>query len=114
MQGTSRRCSSTRTAAWRSCGPAARSSAPWPRRSSRGASRTSSPAERWCTDGIPERRDPEGEFFGDERLKKLVEKNLGSPAEATLEAIFAEAIAFGNDRPWEDDATLVIVRRLAG
>jgi phosphoserine phosphatase RsbU/P len=65
-----------------------------------------------CTDGIPERRDPQGEFFGDERLKKLVQKNLGQPAEATLEAVFADAIAFGNDRPWEDDATLVVVRRL--
>jgi sigma-B regulation protein RsbU (phosphoserine phosphatase) len=65
-----------------------------------------------CTDGIPERRDPRGEFFGEERLKKLVEKNASAPAEAILDAIFADAFAFGGDRPWEDDATLVIVRRL--
>jgi sigma-B regulation protein RsbU (phosphoserine phosphatase) len=67
-----------------------------------------------CTDGIPERRDLRGEFFGDDRLKRLVEANKDAAAETTLEAIFADAFAFGGERPWEDDATLVIVRRLTG
>jgi sigma-B regulation protein RsbU (phosphoserine phosphatase) len=65
-----------------------------------------------CTDGILERRNRRGEFFGEERLKQLVDKNRGTSAEALLEALFAAAIAFGKGRPWEDDATVVIVRRL--
>jgi sigma-B regulation protein RsbU (phosphoserine phosphatase) len=65
-----------------------------------------------CTDGILERRNRKGEFYGEERLKQLVEKSRGASAEALLKAIFAAALAFGKGRPWEDDATVVIVRRL--
>jgi sigma-B regulation protein RsbU (phosphoserine phosphatase) len=65
-----------------------------------------------CTDGILERRNRKGEFYGEERLKQLVEKNRGVSAEALLEAIFGAALAFGKGRPWEDDATVVVVRRL--
>jgi sigma-B regulation protein RsbU (phosphoserine phosphatase) len=64
-----------------------------------------------CTDGIIERRGAGGEFFGDERLRALVASHQGRPAEETLEAIFADAFAFGKERPWEDDATVVVVRR---
>jgi len=65
-----------------------------------------------CTDGILERRDPKGEFFGEERLRALVREDLAGSAEALLERIFAAAYAFGRERPWEDDATMVVVRRL--
>jgi len=65
-----------------------------------------------CTDGIVERRNRKGDFFGEERLKKIVETHAGATAEAVLEAIFSSALAFGKERPWEDDATLVVVRRL--
>ena len=65
------------------------------------------------TDGILERRDASGEFFGLERLKALVNANRGLSAGDLLERIFAEARAFGASRPaWEDDATVVVVRRL--
>jgi sigma-B regulation protein RsbU (phosphoserine phosphatase) len=67
-----------------------------------------------CTDGILERRNRKGEFFGEERLKQVVEKNRGASADTILEALFAAALAFGKARPWEDDATAVIVRRLPG
>jgi sigma-B regulation protein RsbU (phosphoserine phosphatase) len=66
-----------------------------------------------CTDGILERRNPKGEFFGEERLKQIIEKHRGESAEKILEALFAAAIAFGKGRPWEDDATAVIVHRIA-
>jgi phosphoserine phosphatase RsbU/P len=64
------------------------------------------------TDGILERRDGKGEFFGFERLKRLVREKQGEPAEAILDAIFESAQRFGEGRPWEDDATAVVVRRL--
>jgi len=66
-----------------------------------------------CTDGILERRNRAGDFFGEERLKELVRKRRESDTETILEAIFAAAFAFGDGRTWEDDATALIVRRLA-
>ena len=65
------------------------------------------------TDGILERRDLKGEFFGLERLKAVVQANRALSAESLLERIFAEAEAFGASRSWDDDATVVVVKRLA-
>jgi sigma-B regulation protein RsbU (phosphoserine phosphatase) len=64
-----------------------------------------------CTDGILERRDARGEFFGTDRLRAIVREHQEAPAEEILEHLFATALRFGNDRPWEDDATAVIVKR---
>jgi sigma-B regulation protein RsbU (phosphoserine phosphatase) len=62
------------------------------------------------TDGIFDRRSEAGEFFGETRLRRLVQESK-DPAPALLERIFAEAFAFGDNRPWEDDATAVVIRR---
>jgi sigma-B regulation protein RsbU (phosphoserine phosphatase) len=64
-----------------------------------------------CTDGILERRDPAGTFFGEERLRSLVAERRGSTASAILEAIFDAAEEHGAGRAWEDDATVMVVRR---
>ncbi len=66
-----------------------------------------------CTDGILERRNAEGEFFGEERFEDLVRVHMHTGAQALLEALYAAAFAFGAERPWEDDATLVVVKRAA-
>jgi len=66
----------------------------------------------FCTDGILERRNKAGEFFGEEALKAVVHANLEAEAEAIQERIFGAALEFGDGRPWEDDATVVVVRRL--
>jgi sigma-B regulation protein RsbU (phosphoserine phosphatase) len=66
-----------------------------------------------CTDGILERREASGEFFGEDGLVRVVGKSRSLSAEQILEGIFASAFAFGDARPWEDDATCVVVRRLA-
>jgi sigma-B regulation protein RsbU (phosphoserine phosphatase) len=65
-----------------------------------------------CTDGILERRDAKGEFFGEDRLRAAVRQDLTLPAEDLLDKVFGAAFAFGRERPWEDDATMVVVRRL--
>ena len=65
-----------------------------------------------CTDGILERRNPAGEFFGEEGLKGVVRSSLGDSAEEILERVFLAARNHGDGRPYEDDATLVIVKRL--
>lgn len=66
-----------------------------------------------CTDGILERRNRKGEFFGEDGLKTAVGAVPGASAEDLVAEIFARAFAFGDDRPWEDDATLLVVRRLS-
>ncbi len=65
-----------------------------------------------CTDGILERRGPDGSFFGEERLRAIVRERRTAGAHALLEGIFEAAEAFGAGRAWEDDATVVVVRRL--
>ncbi len=64
------------------------------------------------TDGIVERRNAAGEFFGEERLIETVRAHPGLPAEELLERVFETVVAWGGGGPWEDDATLVVVRRL--
>ncbi|PYQ20028.1 MAG: hypothetical protein DMF81_19905, partial [Acidobacteria bacterium] len=61
-----------------------------------------------CTDGIFDRRNPDGEFFGEARLRRLVEESPASAA-ALVDRLFASAFAFGDELPWEDDATAVVV-----
>jgi sigma-B regulation protein RsbU (phosphoserine phosphatase) len=64
-----------------------------------------------CTDGILERRAPDGTFFGEERLREVVRQKRTAGATAILEAIFEAAETFGIGRAWEDDATVVVVLR---
>ena len=65
-----------------------------------------------CTDGILERPDPAGEFFGTERLRQIVLDNRGASAPQILERLYQAVTTHGADRPWDDDATVVVVRRL--
>jgi sigma-B regulation protein RsbU (phosphoserine phosphatase) len=64
------------------------------------------------TDGIIERRDRNGEFFGEDRLTQLIQRSLHLSAEDLLDVLFDTVVAWGGGTPWEDDATLVIVKRL--
>ena len=64
-----------------------------------------------CTDGIIERRNVADEFYGEGRLIEAVRRNLGRSANDILASVFKECEAFGGSRPFEDDATLVIIKR---
>jgi len=64
------------------------------------------------TDGLVERRDRSGALFGVDRLAAAVRARLERSPEGIVAHVFEEAEAFGGGRPWEDDATLVVVRRL--
>jgi sigma-B regulation protein RsbU (phosphoserine phosphatase) len=66
------------------------------------------------TDGILERRNAAGEFFGLERLHDIVRRHRGGSSEEILSSIFSASDAFGDGRPWEDDATLVVLKRGEG
>jgi len=64
-----------------------------------------------CTDGILERRDGAGEFFGTDRLKEIVRDSERESAAAILDHVFEASRDWGGARGWEDDATVVIVKR---
>jgi sigma-B regulation protein RsbU (phosphoserine phosphatase) len=64
-----------------------------------------------CTDGILERRNPTGEFFGEDGLKGIVRSNAHESAEVILERLYEAAFRHGDSRGWEDDATAVVVKR---
>ena len=66
-----------------------------------------------CTDGILERRGAGDEFYGEQRLIETVRKNLAKPAQDILNAVFKECETFGGNRPFDDDATLVVIRNVA-
>jgi len=63
------------------------------------------------TDGILERRDRTGEFFGLDRVRAIVRERQEEAATAILDRLFEAALVWGEGRPWEDDATIVVVKR---
>jgi phosphoserine phosphatase RsbU/P len=65
-----------------------------------------------CTDGILERRNRAGDFFGQERLQAVVRDARGEPASVIVDRVFEAARAFGPTRHWDDDASLVVLRRI--
>jgi sigma-B regulation protein RsbU (phosphoserine phosphatase) len=68
------------------------------------------------TDGVTEAQNALDEFFGDQRLLAVSERNLHAPAAAIQDAILAAVEQFSTagedaDRPRDDDETLVIIKR---
>ncbi len=64
------------------------------------------------SDGMLERQDREGNQFGLERLKDLALQHQGKSAQEILDTVFNAVLEFGDGAKWEDDATLVVVKRL--
>ena len=63
------------------------------------------------TDGIYERNNPGGEEFGIDRLKEIVTNNKDKTASEILELIFDTTDKFGDRVPWEDDATVIVIKK---
>jgi len=64
-----------------------------------------------CTDGILERTGVDGEFYGLERFTALARDLRGRSSRGILDSLFQASFAFGDGRPWADDATIVVVQR---
>jgi sigma-B regulation protein RsbU (phosphoserine phosphatase) len=60
------------------------------------------------TDGITEAKNPQGEFFGEQRLDAAA--CCAANAEVTVDAILAELDRFRAGRPLADDRTLLVAR----
>ena len=63
------------------------------------------------TDGIIERQDNEENLFGLFRLKKLVKEHQNKAPQEIADIIFKTVFEFGHLKNWEDDITLVVIKR---
>jgi sigma-B regulation protein RsbU (phosphoserine phosphatase) len=63
------------------------------------------------TDGIIERKNRRSELFEIERLKTVIAENKDQSADIILQSIFEAANQFGKGKKWEDDATVVVIKR---
>lgn len=64
------------------------------------------------TDGIIERANAEGEQYERQRLQELVMENKHKTAQEIVDIIYREVYKFGGAVHWEDDATVVVIKRL--
>lgn len=62
------------------------------------------------SDGLAETSNPDGQFFGFERLRKLIEQHHLVPASELADLILREVDWFSQSAPLSDDRTLVILK----
>jgi sigma-B regulation protein RsbU (phosphoserine phosphatase) len=63
------------------------------------------------TDGILERKNRRSELFEVERLKSVIIENKDQSADTILLRIFEAANSFGKGKKWEDDATVLVIKK---
>jgi sigma-B regulation protein RsbU (phosphoserine phosphatase) len=64
------------------------------------------------TDGVIEAFSPEGVFYGEERLRDVIQAyHRGGSAQEILNAVVDSVAAFVGDNPPSDDLTMMVVRR---
>jgi sigma-B regulation protein RsbU (phosphoserine phosphatase) len=63
------------------------------------------------TDGVTEARNASGDFFGEERLRAVVESGVEHDAQQLMEAILTAITSFRGDIPLSDDLTLFVLKR---
>jgi sigma-B regulation protein RsbU (phosphoserine phosphatase) len=66
------------------------------------------------TDGIPDARDPQGQFFTERRLLRIVEGMGGVAAEQVASEIQEQLVAHISTAAQFDDITMVVIRREPG
>jgi anti-sigma regulatory factor (Ser/Thr protein kinase)/PAS domain-containing protein len=64
----------------------------------------------FCTDGITEARNDDGDLFGEEEMARVLLGCTGQPAEVIADRLLAAAQAFAAERFEDDDAALLVVR----
>jgi serine phosphatase RsbU (regulator of sigma subunit) len=63
-----------------------------------------------CTDGVSERTNSAGEEFGDFAINQLVAEHGTMDLPVFARNLLATLKHFGNDRPFDDDATVVVAK----
>ncbi len=64
------------------------------------------------SDGLLERRNQDEEEFGAARLEQMLIAHRHLGAQKILDAIYREVFAFGNQTNWQDDVTVVVVKKM--
>ncbi|NMA28213.1 MAG: SpoIIE family protein phosphatase, partial [Burkholderiales bacterium] len=59
-----------------------------------------------------EARNPRNELFGEERLARAAHRLAGESVESMVTGVLDDMKAFVEDRPLDDDLTLVVLRRV--
>ncbi len=67
----------------------------------------------FCSDGLAEARNVEGEEFGDARIAAIVRANAWRAASDVVEALASEVIRFCGRTVPEDDVSILVVKRAA-
>ena len=62
------------------------------------------------TDGITEAENPQGEFWGQQRLEKLLRSCHARTPKEIIRSVLEEVADFSKGHPQRDDVTLVVVR----
>lgn len=62
------------------------------------------------SDGVIEAKNAEGEYFGREGVKQILEKNVERSPEEIIEAVLEGAGEFLGETPLEDEVTMVVVK----
>ncbi|MBL0714554.1 MAG: SpoIIE family protein phosphatase [Desulfosarcina sp.] len=62
------------------------------------------------TDGITETKDPQGAFYGQERLQATIRSHAAETADAIIAAVLDDLGRFAAGRKLEDDVTLLILK----
>jgi len=65
------------------------------------------------TDGVSEVMNAAGEMFGLDRLEDVVRRHADLPADAIVQSVVDATRAFAGRPGYEDDFTLVVVKRRA-
>jgi len=65
----------------------------------------------FCSDGLSEARNADGEEFGDARIASAVRSHAGGGASDVVEALAAEMVRFCGHVVPEDDVSIVVVKR---
>ncbi len=63
------------------------------------------------TEGFIEWANPQGEEFGQKRLKEVIQVNSHRPAKAIIASLYAALVEFTGSTPQPDDLTVVILKR---
>ncbi len=64
------------------------------------------------TDGIIERDNDKEELYERDRLQQLILQNRQKSAKDICDLVFADAFGYGKQMSWDDDATVVVIKRL--
>lgn len=65
------------------------------------------------TDGVVEYENPQGDFFGKERLRKVLGESTDLPIDEVLDRVIEAMLAFGNRCPPQDDVSLLGIEYLS-